>query len=50
MPVIFFVDPDDGRKPDLDTTTTITLSYTFYPAKKAASPVASAAAPARTGG
>ena len=42
--------PEDGGNADLATTTTITLSYTFYPAQRAASPVASAAVPAPTGG
>jgi cytochrome c oxidase assembly protein subunit 11 len=32
MPVAFFVDPAIEQDPDLRTLTTITLSYTFYPA------------------
>jgi cytochrome c oxidase assembly protein subunit 11 len=45
MPVIFFVDPTFVENADLDTTTTITLSYTFYPAieeKGEVKPVAAA--------
>ncbi|HEY4201061.1 MAG TPA: cytochrome c oxidase assembly protein [Devosiaceae bacterium] len=34
MPVVFFVDPDLAKNHDLDTTRAITLSYTFYAAKK----------------
>ncbi len=33
MPVTFFVDPEIDNDPDLDKLTTITLSYTFYPAE-----------------
>ena len=32
MPVSFFVDPDIDSDPDAADVTTITLSYTFYPA------------------
>jgi cytochrome c oxidase assembly protein subunit 11 len=32
MPVAFFVDPKIADDPDLRSLTTITLSYTFYPA------------------
>jgi cytochrome c oxidase assembly protein subunit 11 len=32
LPVSFFVDPDIDQDPDLKTLTTITLSYSFYPA------------------
>jgi cytochrome c oxidase assembly protein subunit 11 len=32
FPVSFFVDPAIDRDPDLNTLTTITLSYSFYPA------------------
>jgi len=32
MPVAFFVDPAIEQDPDMRTLTTITLSYTFYPA------------------
>ncbi len=33
MPVSFFIDPDIENDPDLKSLKTITLSYTFYPAK-----------------
>ena len=36
MPVVFFVDPKIEQDPDLRTLTTITLSYTFYPADEGA--------------
>ncbi|MFO0990395.1 MAG: cytochrome c oxidase assembly protein [Hyphomicrobiales bacterium] len=36
MPVVFFVDPKIEKDPDLRTLTTITLSYTFYPAEEGA--------------
>jgi cytochrome c oxidase assembly protein subunit 11 len=36
MPVVFFVDPKIAQDPDLRTLTTITLSYTFYPAEEGA--------------
>jgi cytochrome c oxidase assembly protein subunit 11 len=42
MPVVFFVDPKIEQDPDLQTLTTITLSYTFYPAEEGAN-VSSAA-------
>jgi cytochrome c oxidase assembly protein subunit 11 len=43
--VTFFVDPSYAKDGDLDTTSTITLSYTFYPAvvQPAPKPVAAAA-------
>lgn len=34
MPVTFFVDPTIADDPNLDEVKEITLSYTFYPAKK----------------
>jgi cytochrome c oxidase assembly protein subunit 11 len=37
MPVVFFVDPKITQDPDLQTLTTITLSYTFYPAEEGTS-------------
>jgi cytochrome c oxidase assembly protein subunit 11 len=43
--VTFFVDPSYAKNGDLDTTSAITLSYTFYPAPgKAATPLAAASA------
>ncbi len=41
MPVAFFVDPEIENDPELKSLTTITLSYTFFPVKKAAEPLAS---------
>ncbi len=40
MPVVFFVDPDIVKDPDMKDATTITLSYTMFPIEK----------PARTAG
>ena len=34
LPVVFFIDPAIDDDPDLKKLTTITLSYTFYPAGK----------------
>ena len=49
--VTFFVDPAMANDPDLATTNTITLSYTFYaaPARPAKPIAAAAAAPAGQG-
>lgn len=44
MPVVFFVDPAIEDDPDLKTLRSITLSYTFFPSKKAAAPVADSGA------
>ncbi len=41
MPVAFFIDPEIENDPDLKGLTTITLSYTFFPVKKAVEPLAS---------
>jgi cytochrome c oxidase assembly protein subunit 11 len=40
MPVAFFVDPEIVNDPDLKNLPSITLSYTFFPARKAPEPVA----------
>ncbi len=36
MPVMFFVDPSMNDDPDMEDVTSITLSYTFYPAESKA--------------
>jgi len=43
LPVVFFVDPAIADDRNLDTVREITLSYTYYPAKRTTTPVASAA-------
>ena len=49
MPVAFFIDPSIENDPELKSLTNITLSYTFFPAKKAPGQAAAgpAAAPAK---
>lgn len=42
LPVVFFIDPAIADDKALDNIATITLSYTFYPAVKPATPVAAA--------
>ena len=39
MPVTFFVDPSIADDPNLDSVTTITLSYTFFPMEDEPQPV-----------
>jgi cytochrome c oxidase assembly protein subunit 11 len=39
-PVVFFVDPAIEGNRDLKAATTITLSYTFFPAKGSPKPLA----------
>ena len=43
MPVVFFVDPEMDKDPQLKHIKEITLSYTFYPDKSAETPVAAKA-------
>jgi len=40
--VVFFVDPDIAKDKELENIKTITLSYTFFPAKSGAKPLADA--------
>ena len=40
VPVVFYVDPAITKEHDLENLTEITLSYTFFPAKGAKSPLA----------
>jgi cytochrome c oxidase assembly protein subunit 11 len=40
MPVAFFIDPEIEKDPELKGLNTITLSYTFFPVKKAVEPLA----------
>jgi cytochrome c oxidase assembly protein subunit 11 len=42
LPVVFFVDPALADNKALDDVREITLSYTYYPAKRPATPVAAA--------
>jgi cytochrome c oxidase assembly protein subunit 11 len=42
MPVVFFIDPAMDKDPEFNGLKTITLSYTFFPSKKAADPLAAA--------
>jgi len=40
MTVVFFVDPELAKNPDDDDLSTITLSYTMYPVREPAKPLA----------
>jgi cytochrome c oxidase assembly protein subunit 11 len=40
MPVVFFIDPAIDKDPQFRSLDTITLSYTFFPAKRPAKPLA----------
>jgi cytochrome c oxidase assembly protein subunit 11 len=49
MPVVFYVDPALTRDSDQDQLDTITLSYSFYPVREPANPVADGASAGSTG-
>jgi cytochrome c oxidase assembly protein subunit 11 len=51
MAVVFYVDPKLAKDSELDRVSTITLSYTFYPARTPEPPVAETTSrPAPAGG
>ena len=43
MPVVFFVDPEMDKDPELKHVKEITLSYTFFPVEEPEQPVAARA-------
>jgi cytochrome c oxidase assembly protein subunit 11 len=49
MAVVFYVDPKLAKDSDQDQTSTITLSYTFYPVRESDEPVAASATPDKSG-
>ena len=48
MPVVFFVDPEMDKDPELKSVKEITLSYTFFPVEQPERPVAARADAAET--
>jgi cytochrome c oxidase assembly protein subunit 11 len=44
VPVVFFIDPEIEKDPDLKNVSTLTLSYTFFAARTPPRPAAAAAA------
>lgn len=49
MVVVFYVDPKLARDSEQNEVNTITLSYTFYPVRQPAAPVAESGGPAKSG-
>ncbi len=49
MAVVFYVDPKLAKNAELDDTNNITLSYTFYPVRTPAAPVAESAVTGKSG-
>jgi cytochrome c oxidase assembly protein subunit 11 len=49
MAVVFYVDPKLAEDSEQDGTTIITLSYTFYPVREPAQPVAATTVPEKSG-
>ena len=49
MAVVFYVDPKLAKDSELDTLSSITLSYTFYPVQVPAAPVTESANPQKSG-
>jgi cytochrome c oxidase assembly protein subunit 11 len=49
MPVVFYIDPALARDSDQDKLDTITLSYSFYPVRQPAKPVAEGASVGSSG-
>jgi cytochrome c oxidase assembly protein subunit 11 len=50
MAVVFYVDPKLADDSEQDRVKTITLSYTFYPAREPEAPVNESAVPGKSGG
>ena len=50
MAVVFYVDPKLADDSEQDRVSTITLSYTFYPAREPEAPVNESAVPGKSGG